>query len=61
MQAGVNVSASPWMSGYAVEHLNTGLPSPGNILFDAIITNPPYFVDSLLNPSRQGPDRHTVA
>ncbi len=63
MQAGLNVTASPWHERITV--LNTSIqdyrPS-GNLLFDAIITNPPYFVDSLLNPNEaMARARHTVS
>ena len=62
MQAGLNITASPWHGRITL--LNTSIqeyrPS-GNLLFDAIITNPPYFVDSLLNPSEsKARARHTV-
>ncbi len=63
MQAGVNITASPWHKRITL--LNTSVqdyrPS-GNVLFDAIITNPPYFIDSLLNPSEsKARARHTVS
>jgi len=62
MQAGLNITASQWHGRITL--LNTSIqeyrPS-GNLLFDAIITNPPYFVDSLLNPSEnKARARHTV-
>jgi tRNA1Val (adenine37-N6)-methyltransferase len=63
MQAGINITASPWHERITL--LNTSIqdyrPS-GNLLFDAIITNPPYFVDSLLNPDEaMARARHTVS
>jgi len=63
MQAGLNITASQWHGRITL--LNTSIqeyrPS-GNLLFDAIITNPPYFVDSLLNPSEsKARARHTVS
>jgi tRNA1Val (adenine37-N6)-methyltransferase len=62
MQAGVNITASPWYERITL--LNTSIqdyrPS-GSVLFDAIITNPPYFVDSLLNPDdARARARHNV-
>lgn len=62
MQAGVNITASPWHERITL--LNTSIQDyrpAGNILFDAIITNPPYFVDSLPNPDEaMARARHTV-
>jgi tRNA1Val (adenine37-N6)-methyltransferase len=51
MQAGLNISASPWHDRITV--LNNAVQDyfPGsNLLFDTIITNPPFFIDSLPNP-----------
>lgn len=51
MQAGINITASPWPERITL--LNTTIQNyepAGNLLFEAIITNPPYFVNSLLNP-----------
>jgi len=63
MQAGLNFAASPWHERITL--FNTSLQDyrpGGNMLFDAIITNPPYFVDSLLNPSEEkARTRHTVS
>ena len=51
MQAGLNICASRWHKRIIL--INTRLqdyfPAAG-LLFDAIITNPPFFVDSLPNP-----------
>ncbi len=51
MQAGLNISDSPWHERITL--INTGVqdyfPKAG-LLFDAVITNPPFFVDSLPNP-----------
>jgi len=62
MQAGINITASPWHERIAL--LNTSIQNykpDGNLLFDAIITNPPYFVDYLLNPDEdKARTRHTV-
>ncbi len=63
MQAGVNITASPWYKRITL--LNTSVQDyrpADNLLFDAIITNPPYFVDSLLNPSEsKARARHTIS
>jgi len=63
IQAGLNVTASPWHERITV--LNTSIQDyhpTGNLFFDAIITNPPYFVDSLLNPNEaRARARHTVS
>ena len=63
MQAGLNITASPWYDRITV--LNTSIQeyhTTGSLFFDAIITNPPYFVDSLLNPSGvRARTRHTVS
>lgn len=51
MQAGLNISDSPWHNRITL--INTRVqdyfPAAG-LLFDAVITNPPFFVDSLPNP-----------
>lgn len=51
MQAGLNISDSPWHERITL--INTRVqdyfPEAG-LLFDAVITNPPFFVDSLPNP-----------
>ena len=63
MQAGVNFAASPWHERITI--LNTSIQDyrPGSsMLFDAIITNPPYFVDSLINSSEsKARTRHTIS
>lgn len=62
MQAGINITASPWHERITL--LNTSIQNyepAGNLNFDAIITNPPYFVDSLLNPDEEkARTRHAV-
>jgi len=51
MQAGLNISASPWHERITLLHMAVQDYFPGNdLLFDTIITNPPFFVDSLPNP-----------
>ena len=51
MQAGLNISDSPWHNRITL--INTRVqdyfPAAG-LLFDTVITNPPFFVDSLPNP-----------
>jgi tRNA1Val (adenine37-N6)-methyltransferase len=63
MQAGLNITASPWHDRIML--LNTTIQDYqpiDNLLFDAIITNPPYFIDSLVNPSEsKARARHTVS
>jgi len=63
MQAGVNITASPWHERITLLNRSIRNYEPaGNLLFDAIITNPPYFVDSLLNPDEnKARTRHTVS
>ncbi|MBE0680033.1 MAG: methyltransferase [Bacteroidales bacterium] len=62
MQAGINITSSPWHERITLYHTAIQDFRPaGGLLFDAIITNPPYFVDSLLNPSEtKARARHTV-
>lgn len=50
MQAGLNISGSPWHDRISL--INTSAQEyicSDGLLFDTIITNPPYFNDSLLN------------
>ncbi len=62
VQAGLNFQASQWkermtLLNLAVQDFN---PEAG-LGFDAIIANPPYFVDSLLNPDEaKARTRHTL-
>lgn len=60
-QARANAAASPW--GGRIEVTESSLQSfAAEQKFDAIISNPPYFVDSLLPPdAARGAARHTVA
>ena len=58
-QAEENVAASPWSERISVQNkpLQEFTSSDG---FDAIVSNPPYFVDSLLSPDDQrSTARHT--
>jgi tRNA1Val (adenine37-N6)-methyltransferase len=63
MQAGLNFAASPWHERLTLYNttIQDYMPDAG-LLFDAIITNPPYFVDSLLNPDEgKARARHNVS
>ncbi|MCK7539758.1 MAG: hypothetical protein MZV63_57050 [Marinilabiliales bacterium] len=52
MQAGLNITGSPWHDRISL--INTSAQEynsyVGRLLFDTVITNPPFFNDSLLNP-----------
>lgn len=62
MQAGLNIAGSPWHDRISL--INTSLQeyiSSAGMLFDTIITNPPFFNDSLLNPDPgKAKARHAV-
>jgi len=63
IQAGINFAASPWHKRMTLIHtpVQDFHPAAGE-LFDAIITNPPYFSASLLNPDdAKARARHTVS
>ncbi len=63
IQAGINFAASPWHERMTLIHtsLQAFRPAP-DLLFEAIITNPPYFIDSLPNPDvSRARARHTVS
>lgn len=49
-QASSNVEKSRWKSRIKVENCSLQDYDPGSEKFDLIITNPPYFSDSLKNP-----------
>jgi tRNA1Val (adenine37-N6)-methyltransferase len=60
-QARENVAASPWSERISITHsaLQEFTSSKG---FDVIISNPPYFVDSLLSPDdKRSTARHTTS
>lgn len=58
-QACENVDASPWKDRIEVELQDIRHFAPG-VLFDLIVSNPPYFVDSLKSPDgRRNTARHT--
>lgn len=59
-QAQENVEACPWSDRIEVHHTSLQEFQPDH-KFDAIITNPPYFVDSLLSPDgKRTTARHTA-
>ncbi|MCU0377116.1 MAG: methyltransferase [Bacteroidales bacterium] len=62
MQAGLNIANSPWHDRISL--VNTTLQEyliSAGMLFDTIITNPPFFNDSLLNPDPgKAKARHSV-
>jgi tRNA1Val (adenine37-N6)-methyltransferase len=54
-----NVRLCDWTSRIKVENCDLQNYSPGNKKFDLIVTNPPYFSDSLKNPDpRRSSARH---
>jgi tRNA1Val (adenine37-N6)-methyltransferase len=63
IQASENIALCKWAGRISV--INTGFESfylTGNRKFDVIITNPPYFRDSLLNPDAvKSSVRHSVS
>lgn len=62
-EAQTNVGNSPWSSGISLVNCTVQdfVPEPG-ILFDTIITNPPFFKGSLLNPDlRKATARHNLS
>ncbi len=60
-QARENAAASPWSDRIAIEHRSLQELDAAE-KFDAAISNPPYFVDSLLPPdAARTSARHTVA
>jgi tRNA1Val (adenine37-N6)-methyltransferase len=60
IQTSNNVNLCKWNNRINVEHTNLQSFCPGNEKFDLIITNPPYFTDSLKNPDpRISAARHT--
>ena len=54
-----NVRLSKWSSRIKVEYTNLQNYYPGKDKFDLIVTNPPYFSDSMKNPdTRKSATRH---
>lgn len=60
-QASENIALSKWCSRIKVEKCLLQDYFPGNPWFDLIVTNPPYFIDSLKNPDpARSAARHNV-
>lgn len=61
-QAGLNFAASPWKERITLLNNSVQDYDPeGDAGFDAIITNPPYFIGSLPNPdASKARTRHTI-
>jgi tRNA1Val (adenine37-N6)-methyltransferase len=58
-QACTNVSLSKWQDRIKVVCSELQSYDPGGVRFDLIVTNPPYFTDSLKNPDKRiAPTRH---
>jgi tRNA1Val (adenine37-N6)-methyltransferase len=58
-QACTNVSLSKWQDRIKVVYSELQSYDPGAVRFDLIVTNPPYFTDSLKNPdNRKAATRH---
>ncbi len=51
IQASENVKLSKWGSRIEVENCSLQHFIPNGVKFDMIVTNPPYFIDSLKNPN----------
>ena len=49
-QACRNVEKSKWSNRIKVENIDLQNFNPGDTKFDLIVTNPPYFINSLKNP-----------
>jgi len=61
IEATGNVSLSPWKTRIKVEECTLQEYSPVPGVFDLIVTNPPYFIDSLKNPEpRTAAARHNA-
>lgn len=59
MQACDNVSQCKWSDRIIVEHTDIQSYNPGREKFDLIVSNPPYFTNSLKNPDpRKSSARH---
>jgi len=58
-QAHQNVEWSKWKERIKIENTDLQSFNPGNTKFDLIVTNPPYFINSLKNPdSGKAASRH---
>jgi tRNA1Val (adenine37-N6)-methyltransferase len=61
LQASENIRQSKWSSRINIENCSLQEYSSGDQLFDLIVTNPPYFIDSLRNPDHaKAGARHNV-
>jgi tRNA1Val (adenine37-N6)-methyltransferase len=62
MQAGLNITGSPWYDRITLFNSTVQEYKPDTgLLFDAVITNPPYFIDSLPNPDAgKARARHSI-
>jgi len=62
MQAGLNIAGSPWHDRINLRNTTAqDYISDDGLLFDTIITNPPFFNDSLLNPDPgKASTRHSI-
>jgi tRNA1Val (adenine37-N6)-methyltransferase len=60
-QACENISNSKWNERIEVRNTDLQNFNQGSEKFDLVVTNPPYFIDSLKNPdSRRAASRHNV-
>jgi tRNA1Val (adenine37-N6)-methyltransferase len=61
IQALENINQSKWSGRIKVENFFLQDYSPDNVKFDLLVTNPPYFIDSLKNPDpARSATRHNV-
>ncbi len=61
-QACENVKDSPWERRIRVENVSLQNYNAGDLTFDLIVCNPPYFVDSLKNPDPfKAAARHNIS
>jgi tRNA1Val (adenine37-N6)-methyltransferase len=62
VQASENVKLSKWNNRIKIDNCTLQEYLPGKIKFDLIVTNPPYFIDSLKNPDpAKSIARHNVS
>jgi tRNA1Val (adenine37-N6)-methyltransferase len=62
VQASENVKLSKWNNRIKIDNCTLQEYFPGKIKFDLIVTNPPYFIDSLRNPDpAKSIARHNVS
>jgi tRNA1Val (adenine37-N6)-methyltransferase len=61
LQARQNIQNSRWSDRIRIENTDLQNFNPGVISFDLIVSNPPYFADSLKNPDpKKAVSRHNV-